>query len=124
MMRIYDQSRLAKAVLELVLWQLGPDKLISLSIEPYHNGRERGICIVKYGNASMEDVAVVFSENRNSDHIVVYTGRAYKDFDINYIPMESIYRAASYFEPLEIWKAVDHIVRSLYSAVESETGHE
>ena len=43
------------------------------SVYPYINGRERGICISQH-----EGRAVCFSENRNSDEVVVYVGRDFK----------------------------------------------
>lgn len=79
-----------------------------MNLESYQNGREQGLAI----NSFIPDVQegtghryASFSENRNSNDIVVYTSK------IN--PMQSIteemYKSAKYFSSNEIQKAAEYI---------------
>jgi hypothetical protein len=70
-----------------------------LDVEPYKNGRENGLAIKRW----KPDRMVVFSENRNSDDIVVYRG-AGREFDwcAGNIPDEVVYvNRATYFQDAE-----------------------
>lgn len=62
-------------------------------VQPYKNGREHGFTVERWS----PDRKAGFSENRNSDDIVVYRGRG-RDFDMaGNIPDEDVYASrASY----------------------------
>lgn len=60
-------------------------------VEPYLNGRENGFAV------SFRDEKVVFSENRNSDNIVVYTGKSYEFSMQGNGLTEEIYRNSKFF---------------------------
>jgi len=95
----YDDGKLsaAKAVLDAI------GKISGASLESYKNGRENGFALSKGGNK------VAFSENRNSDDIVVYTGTT-TDFEMGgNIPSEESYRNKKYFGPDDAKKAAQFI---------------
>lgn len=69
-------------------------------VETYSNCREQGYSIVNHHNARQ----VSFSQNRNTDNIVVYFG-APSDFLEHNIPSEEIYTKAKYFKYEEYSKA-------------------
>lgn len=54
---------------------------LTLYIEPYGNGRERGLAIIH------DDNIVTIAEHRNSDGIRVWYGSWLDDFELNYIPL-------------------------------------
>lgn len=93
-MKFYDKRKMANKVLYLLKKELKklPDQ-ITVIIESYQNGREQGIAIVVTDFNKLDSLWIAFSENRNSDDIVVY-------FDKNN-PMQSVsdkaYKAAKYF---------------------------
>jgi len=60
-------------------------------LEPYDNGREHGYVVTDYTNA------IIFSENRNTDQIVLYYGM-YQDTQKQSCRVtERMYRSALYF---------------------------
>ena len=70
---------------ERILKLIGRDK-IEATCGGWSNCREQGMWLRKDSGAPDQWKVVVFSENRNSDAIVVYYG-AYTDFDIStYMP--------------------------------------
>lgn len=95
-------------VAEQVLAYLGRmDAAYGLWLEPYVNGREIG-----YSLSNMTH-KVSFSENRNSDDIVVYCGRQ-RDFSMQgNVPNEAIYVVAVYHQdPEHIAKVIfDHFAK-------------
>jgi hypothetical protein len=56
------------------------DEKIKFTVQSFSNGREQGLCLVKYGGANSRQVA--FAQQRNSDEIVVYYGNGY-EFDVS-----------------------------------------
>lgn len=75
--------------------------------EPYQNGREHGWAIQGY------NVKVAFSENRNSDSIVIYSG-APNEFDMaGNVPHETVYSRRVYFDYNQHFEAAEHIAKLL-----------
>jgi hypothetical protein len=75
----------------------------NLWLEVYSNCREQGYCI-KHKNG----LSISFSENRNSDDIVVYVGTKF-DMQGN-VPTEESYRKARYFRYDDVSGAVNYIM--------------
>lgn len=74
------------------------------AINPYSNGREVGFAIVKMGNPDWEkSKTVMFSENRNSDSLVVYVGERKWFYVGDYFTLKNneecdiVYKNAKYF---------------------------
>lgn len=86
----------AWAVLAIVYDQLSGEGEKDIAIEPYLNGRESGFSITRYRGSAPK---VAFSENRNSDQIVVYTGQSSNFSMQGNVPSDHIYKEAQYFEP-------------------------
>jgi hypothetical protein len=104
----------AYGVLAAIYFQLG-DRVNEIRVESYHNCREEGFAISGLLSNSEYDWQrrAVFSENRNSDSIVLYTGKTI-DFDISSgIPSEETYRRARYFPPLDFEGVAEAALQSL-----------
>lgn len=72
-------------------------------IEAYSNGREQGFALFLYKKK------IAFSENRNSDDLVVYVGLQ-NEFDMaGNIPNERVYRIAKYFPPNKFSSGISYI---------------
>ena len=79
-----------------------------IGIEVYANCREQGFAL-----ASCDARKVAFSEYRNTDSIVVYTGER-KDFAFNTnIPSDVVYENAKFFRYDKIEQAAKFIVKYL-----------
>ena len=111
-MKIYKEFRVANAVLalvELILSGMEDEEesgFSSLMVEMYANGREHGYQIHKWDMKR----AVCFSENRNSDTIVVYRG-GQLDFQMaGNIPSQAVYEHAKHFPISEIYESAMCIV--------------
>lgn len=76
-------------------------------MEAYVNGREQGFSI-HYGSYK-----VSFSENRNSDNIVVYAGLSYKFSMQGNVPDETIYRDSKFFNENDYEKAAIYCLEQL-----------
>lgn len=92
----------AYAVLAIVYHMLNDDEFEKLTFEPYVNGREIGFSIKNLRNtppphARLRQIQAVFSENRNSDQIVVYTGDTIAFSMQGNVPCEETYENARYF---------------------------
>lgn len=69
---------------------------LTVDLNSYTNGRERGYSLNESFNFNGKKVA--FSENRNSDDIVVYFGTAL-DFEQNTnIPSDKVYASRKFFD--------------------------
>ena len=98
----------AWAILSILCDILHEKQWEELLIEPYLNGRESGFSIKSF------DKQVVFSENRNSDHIVIYFGQS-KDFNMQgNIPNEKIYRNKRLFQHYQYLEAANYIEDLLF----------
>jgi hypothetical protein len=91
-----------------VLWkveQITGNQSEEWTLYPYLNGREAGYSLTAYPG-----LWVAFSENRNSDEIVVYVGRA-GDFEMaGHVPINSAWRSRRYFHPDHVEQAARYIV--------------
>ncbi len=68
------------------------------SVEAYSNGREQGYHINVREKGGFRGVS--FSENRNSDSIVIYFANECTDFSMQgNVPDEKVYRNATYMNP-------------------------
>lgn len=108
-MPIYRTNKLADAVLSSIEFLLDED--VELFLEPYANGRERGWALYnRDGNK------VVFSENRNSDSIVVYVGKV-GDFEMcGNVPSEKAYKKKEFFSCTDPMLAANRILKYLFSS--------
>ena len=97
----------AKKVLAQVNKLISKEVAKDCSVECYSNCREQGYSIVQYCNPALK---VSFSENRNSDDIVIYAGED-REFDMGgNIPSEKIYKEAKYFRYDKVEEAAQFIV--------------
>lgn len=100
----------AYGVLATLFAKLGDDYIHrKVSVEPYINGREYGFSIRVFGS----DMQAVFSENRNSNEIVLYISdwRAFQDGNV---PNETTYHKHSrYFVAYAYDKVADVIIKEL-----------
>lgn len=97
----------AEAVVCLVESIMHPDK--ELLLEAYANCREQGYCL--WNLEARKKVS--FSENRNSDSIVVYSGKMELFSMQGNIPSEEAYERKLFFEYNEHYKAAEWIVAYL-----------
>ena len=113
MIRFKENFVVAKKVLAQVNKKIGKEVAKNCTVEAYANGREQGFSIVQDSvpqKGKWEPQRVCFSENRNSDDIVVYAGKT-NGFDISSnIPGEEIYKQRVFFGPKEIDKTAQFIV--------------
>ena len=84
-------------------------------IDLYSNGREQGYSIIRLSyDRKGRTSQCVFSENRNSDSIVVYTGTELLDFgSSSQIPSEKVYDNRHYFNHNEHKQAAQYIFDKL-----------
>jgi len=85
-----------------VLRKIGnlPKKNEKYWIEAYSNGREQGFLICYWKINSRNAIRVAFSENRNSDSLVVYVGDGKEtgQFDMTgNVPSDTVWNNARYF---------------------------
>jgi hypothetical protein len=73
-------------------------------VEAYQNGREQGYSIAAYNKKGLNPLKISFSENRNSDAIVVYAGE-----HSNQGLSHDAYGHAQYFRYGEYQKAAEYI---------------
>lgn len=100
----------ASAVLAILCDMYEESAWNKLNVEPYLNGRESGFAVHDFYQASKK---VAFSENRNSDNIVVYYGTS-SDFSMQgNTPSEKSYRNAKFFSYDEYHKAAKWIYEFL-----------
>jgi len=106
---IYDGRKMANKVWQKVLCicgeQLRRDKGLHVHICGYENGREHGLHV---SHSSM-GTDICFSENRNSDSLVVYFGQSH-DFEMaGGVPTEKVWENRVFFRPDEMDKAAKAI---------------
>ena len=104
---------IAKKVLAKVNRTMEKDVAETCCVEAYSNGREQGYSIGQFSTIIPQGISfkrVSFSENRNSDDIVIYFGKA-DQFDMSgNIANEEIYHKAKYFRYDKINEAAQFIV--------------
>lgn len=109
-----DKMNVAQKVLKHVK-KIGlnlPQDEAAAHLEAYSNGREQGLSLTvsDSSGAEFEVRKVAFSENRNSDNIVVYVGSDY-DFRMNgNVPSEDVWGYRHYFDPDDHKGAAEFIV--------------
>ena len=84
-MKVIRTTKAADAVLLALTRRLKAVKSqAEVAVHPYVNGRERGWKVELYSQALTLTPTVLFSENRNSDDIVVYgSARSFVDIGCN-----------------------------------------
>lgn len=109
---IYKTTKLADAVLSQIEWLESWGENDGARVEPYQNGREHGWCLYRGSNV------VAFSENRNSDSIVIYFGK-FVDFSMaGNVPSEEVYRRKKFFDYDKITEAARFIIEKLEKSQE------
>jgi hypothetical protein len=105
----------AYAVLAIVMDKMGDD-FVEVVVEPYLNGRESGFAVYRLSSfGSGKWNKAVFSEERNTDNIVVYTGDL-QDFSIQgNTPTEDAWHKSTAFIAYDYVKAADFIIAHLAS---------
>lgn len=127
MIPLKQNLQVATAVLAVVNTILNDDDQVDrFHVEAYSNGREQGYHIRGWADdIGCEGLGISFSENRNSDHIVVYTGKSSSFSMQGNVPQEGVYKNAKYFEYGEYYKAASFIVEKmreyLQTAISSNT---
>jgi len=102
-MTIYRTMKMADDVLKIVKKELNKKKRYYL--EFYENGREHGYAITDF------NIKIVFSENRNSDDVVVYYAESNKFSMQGNIPDEEVYKDKKFFQNIE--DAAKYIIKYL-----------
>lgn len=106
-MPIYRTTRLAEAVLANVEWLMSEED--EYILEHYQNGRERGFTL----RNSKKELQVAFSENRNSDSIVLYLGK-FADFEMaGNVPSDEVYSKKEFFSYNESAQAAKRVIEYL-----------
>lgn len=80
----------AYCVLSWIYRICNEDRLTKFYIEPYLNGREDGFAIVNYA----ANKKVAFSEGRNHDSVVIYSGDTCGFAFGGNVPTEEVYKKA------------------------------
>lgn len=85
-------------------------KDVEASFEVFENCREQGFRICNYeDNPKVKTIA--FSENRNSDEIVIYCSKEHENSTFNY--SKGFWDSAKYFKYDNFSGAVDYIIKLL-----------
>ena len=87
-----------------------PTEVGDFSVETYSNCREQGFAIKVWNKETLKNKTASFSENRNSDDIVVYVGY---DFDGYNVPSEEAYKKAKYFRYDKAYAAAKYMFEEL-----------
>jgi hypothetical protein len=118
MIKFYNSLQVAHTVLSAVnsLLREGEDE--HFWVETYSNCREQGYCIVgNYHKAGSKTIA--FSENRNSDSIVVYCDEN-REFSLaGNVPNDSVYRNSRMFGFGKYQEAAEYIVAMMREAIKN-----
>lgn len=111
--RFQSNFMIAKKVLAQINKKMEKHVSETCSIEAYANGREQGYSIVQFASLVPKGLSmrkVSFSENRNSDDIVVYAG---KDSEFNMqgnVPGESVWQNRKFFRYDKVEEAAQFVV--------------
>lgn len=84
---------------------------MDISVTNYYNGREVGHALTYFAHDKSKSLsAICYSENRNSDNIVVYLNSDYTN-----LPSisDEAYTHKKYFEPGDISGAAEYIIQKL-----------
>jgi hypothetical protein len=107
MIKFTHNLAIARKVLAKVNKTMEEHVAETCSVECYCNGREQGYAITQYCKPIKK---VCFSENRNSDDIVVYVGESFEFEMGGNIPNEKVYRKKRFFRYDKIDEAAQFIV--------------
>lgn len=107
----------ATAILLLVAHQLeDQDPNVMIKTSAWYNGRENGICIMKWGLSVTKPARfITFGECRNSDSIFLDTWLEVPDINPPTSFPDSAYRARKFYSYDAICKVADEIVNLLNS---------
>ena len=111
--RINNNLKVAQKVLAQVNKKMEKHVSETCCVEAYANGREQGISIAQFGQLVPKGLSlrkVSFSENRNSDDIVIYFGDDRKFNLSGNVPNDEIYHQAKYFRYDKVDEAAQFIV--------------
>ena len=111
--RFKDNFKVAKKVLASVNKKMEKHVAETCCVESYANGREQGYSIVQFGILVPKGLSlrkVSFSENRNSDDIVIYSGKDSQFSMQGNVANEEIYQARKYFRYDKVDEAAQFIV--------------
>ena len=97
----------AKKVLAQINKLISKEVAKECCVEAYANGREQGYSICYFANPILK---VSFSENRNSDDIVVYAGKDSEFSMQGNVPGDEPYKNAKYFRYDRIDEAAQFII--------------
>ena len=107
-MKVYNKREMADEVLAHISKALATVD-VEITLESYQNGREQGHAVIHYDD--FRPLWLGFSENRNSDDVVVY--------EADHDPMQSVseeaWKKAKFFKTPE--KAGEYIVELLLKRV-------
>jgi hypothetical protein len=104
-----NRSKLSKAmaIVSIIENEATDNQNNSMFLGAYQNGREQGFSITTYVDCKTRYVC--FSENRNSDSIVVYSS----DFDPMQSITETMYEERRTFSSYE--KCAEYVLRLLFN---------
>ena len=103
------QNSVGFAVLALVFSKLEEDEIRNLLVEPYLNGRESGFAI----QFPERNCKLAFSEDRNSDSIIVYNGLNHEFSMQGNVPSDSVWKNSKHYAGDAIYLAADLVVEQL-----------
>lgn len=106
-MTIHKRTNLADAILSYMDFDSGDDEF---DAEPYKNGREQGWAIMKVGD--MKFRKCIFSEDRNTDNIVVYFGGHDQFSQQGNVPSDKVYKNRVFFSSEDIYGCVQFILKN------------
>lgn len=117
-MKIFESNRTyADIVLSILNTMLDDNDDVIFEKHDYTNGREHGYALELTFNKRYVDVDkriwIAFSENRNSDDIVVYDDVGYWNGNIT----EKSWQDASYFKYGDFYKCAEYIYNLMKQAV-------
>lgn len=107
-----ESLRVAHEVLELI--DVSKQALSATAVHGYENGREHGLCAIIYDGFDVRYIC--WSQNRNSDQIVVYVGQKGERFHgSNNIPTQRAYDERKFFSTSK--EAAEYISNTIKAAV-------
>lgn len=116
-MKFYNLMSVANRVLKIVkrvLTNAAPASKATVYIGPYQNGREHGYKL--HGYISAHSIYIAFSENRNSDEIVVYHGNTGALAGLS----DEMYKNAMYFKPDDEKGAAKYIAKLILESTKGK----
>ena len=109
-MIIKDKIAYAENILKLILNDFRATK-IEAGVEMFENCREQGYRICVYGDKKTDVQTIAFSENRNSDDIVIYHSPKHEEYAFGY--SDEFWSNKKYFRYNDFEGAVNYIFELL-----------